>query len=119
MPTSSWSPGEQSRCRPKTSYCKRRPREPCARCGTPSAMIYTACDILTQHGSSPSDASRKIAIVDGARRISYAELLEQSSSLAARLQAAGVKRGDRVAIFLRRSIEAVAALFATHLAGGV
>jgi long-subunit acyl-CoA synthetase (AMP-forming) len=60
-----------------------------------------------------------VAIVDGPRRITYADLLERSLGLAALLRHAGLARGGRVGIFLRRSVEAVVAFFATHFAGGV
>lgn len=79
--------------------------------------LYTARDLLTRHSSGPS--LEKVAIVDGDRRITYRELLERSFSYAGLLKQSGVRRGDRVCIFLRRSVEAVAALFATWLTGGV
>lgn len=78
-------------------------------------MMYTTPDLLIRHSSEPE----KAAIVDGERRITYASLVERSLSYAALLKQSGVGRGDRVCIFLRRSIEAVAALFGTWLAGGV
>ncbi|MBI2358868.1 MAG: AMP-binding protein, partial [Deltaproteobacteria bacterium] len=61
----------------------------------------------------------KTAIVDGQRRVPYADLLRLALGYAALLRVAGLKKGDRVGIYLRRSIEAVVALFATHFAGGV
>jgi amino acid adenylation domain-containing protein len=61
----------------------------------------------------------KDAIVDGERRITYAELLDRSERHAAVLKDAGIGKGDRVVIFLQRSIEAVVALFGTWFAGGV
>jgi acyl-CoA ligase (AMP-forming) (exosortase A-associated) len=61
----------------------------------------------------------RIAVVDGRRRVSYAELLERCERWAGLLKRRGVRRGDRVAIFLPRSVEAVVALFAVLFAGGV
>lgn len=61
----------------------------------------------------------KIAIVSGSRRVSYAELEEQSNRLAHALQAAGIRRYDRVAVYLDNSIEAAAAIFAALKAGAV
>lgn len=79
--------------------------------------VYTVADILRFRGHGR--AARKVAIVDGRRRVTYAELLERSHGCACGLQHAGLRPGERVAIFLRRSVEAVVALFATYLAGGV
>lgn len=59
------------------------------------------------------------AIVDGARTVSYRELLALSHTLAGRLHTVGVGRGDRVAIFLDKSVEAVAALYGAWLMGAV
>ena len=61
----------------------------------------------------------RIAIVDGDRRVTYGELLRRAESVAASLHERGVRRGDRVVIFLPRSVEAVAALFGTWFAGSV
>ncbi len=69
--------------------------------------------------SQCSAAAETVAIVDGHRRVTYAELLQQAESYGALLQERGVRRGDRVVIFLPRSVEAVAALFGTWFAGGV
>ena len=79
--------------------------------------LYTVPDLLRR---PPRD---RIAIVEGsghgARRVSYGELLERSRRWAGLLRERGLQRGDRVAIFLPRSIEAVVALFAVLFAGGV
>jgi amino acid adenylation domain-containing protein len=58
------------------------------------------------------------ALVDGERRCSYAELEAESNRLAHVLRGLGLKRGDRVAIHLPSSLEAVVALFATLKGGG-
>lgn len=76
-------------------------------------MLYTVLDILRRH------VTEKPAVIDGDRRLGYAELLEQSRCLAGLLRRNGLCKGDRVTIFLPRSIEAVTALFAVWLAGGV
>jgi len=59
----------------------------------------------------------KIALVCQGRRLSYREVEEQSSRLAQALIAAGIERGDRVAIFMDHSVEAVLSLFAVLKAG--
>lgn len=80
-------------------------------------MINTIRDALIAQARGVHAA--KDAIVDGKRRITYAELLVQAESYGALLHDRGVRKGDRVVIFLPRSIEAVAALFGTWFAGGV
>jgi amino acid adenylation domain-containing protein len=57
------------------------------------------------------------AVVDGARSISYGELDELAGRLAALLGELGVRRGDRVALYLDKSLEAVAAIYGVLRAG--
>jgi amino acid adenylation domain-containing protein len=57
------------------------------------------------------------AIRDGRREVSYAELDSVADRVASTLTTQGVKAGDRVGIFLDKSIEAVAALYGTMRAG--
>jgi amino acid adenylation domain-containing protein len=59
------------------------------------------------------------AVVAGAARLSYAELLDRSLRLARGLQDLGVGRGDRVAIYMDNSAAGATALYAALLAGGV
>jgi acyl-CoA ligase (AMP-forming) (exosortase A-associated) len=61
---------------------------------------------------SPHIDAAACAVVDGSRRWSYAEFRVQVQQLAWRLRAAGVDRGDRVALLLPKSLEECAALFA-------
>jgi amino acid adenylation domain-containing protein len=61
----------------------------------------------------------KEAIVDGARRITYAELLRKVLTLAHVLRDEGVEPGDRVVIFLESSLEYAVAVHAVLAAGGV
>ena len=62
---------------------------------------------------------RKTALVCGARRLTYAQLERLSNRLAHALIAAGVERGDRVAVHLDNSVEAVVSIFAVLKAGAV
>jgi amino acid adenylation domain-containing protein len=74
-------------------------------------------DALAQRAvMAPADQK---AIVDGTRRLTYPEVLGRARRYASVLKDRGVARGDRVAIFLPRSADAVVALFATWFAGGV
>jgi amino acid adenylation domain-containing protein len=59
------------------------------------------------------------AIVHGARRVTYRELNSAANRMAHALLASGVKPGDRVAIALPQSVEAVVAILAVLKAGGV
>jgi amino acid adenylation domain-containing protein len=62
------------------------------------------------------DASA-VAVVDGDRELSYAELDTRSSRLAAAMADRGVRPGDRVGLLLEKSLEAVIAIYATMKAG--
>src|SRR5205814_899612 len=61
----------------------------------------------------------KTAIVAGNRRLTFAELDIMSDRLAAALIKRGIVRGDRVAVFMDNSFEAVVAIFAILKAGAV
>ncbi len=62
---------------------------------------------------------RKTALVCGRRRWDYARLDAISDDLARKLSEGGVRRGDRVAVFLPNGVEAVTAVFAVLKAGAV
>lgn len=66
---------------------------------------------------SAAERPDKVAIVDGGRRLTYRELHDRSLRLAAALQALGVRRGDRVAVYLENSLEAVLGVYAALYAG--
>ena len=61
----------------------------------------------------------KIALVCQERRLTYRELEEQSNQLAHALIERGVLRGDRVAVYLENSVEAVLSIFAVLKTGAV
>ena len=69
--------------------------------------------------TSASRTPDKTAVVDGARRMSYAELNQQANRLASELITNGLFRGDRVVIYLEDSLESIIALYAILKAGGV
>jgi len=77
--------------------------------------------VTTVHGAFLRWAARTpgaTAVVAGGRHVSYAELDRWSTAVAARLLAAGVQRGDRIAVCLERSPELIAALLGVLKAGG-
>lgn len=61
----------------------------------------------------------KVALVSEGQRWTYAQLDERSNALASFLDRRGVARGDRVALFLDNTVEAVVAFWAALKAGGV
>jgi long-chain acyl-CoA synthetase len=61
----------------------------------------------------------KTALICGEDRFSYRQIDQQANRLAHAFIAEGVRRGDRVVIFLPNSVEAVVAIFATLKAGAV
>lgn len=65
------------------------------------------------------DSSRSVAIVDGARRLSYAELHALANRTGHHLRMRGVNPGDRVAMLLNNSPEAIGLIYGTWYAGGV
>ncbi len=61
----------------------------------------------------------KVALVCGERRFTYERLEGMANKLANALAARGVQRGDRVALYLENSVEAVVGIFATLKLGAV
>jgi long-chain acyl-CoA synthetase len=61
----------------------------------------------------------KVALVCGAQRFTYAQLEAMANRLANSLREQGLRRGERVAIYLNNSLEAVVAIFAVLKADGV
>ena len=55
----------------------------------------------------------KTALVAGGRRVTYAELDDLTDRLAAALRDAGVRRNDRILVFMDNCWEAAVAIFAT------
>lgn len=70
-------------------------------------------------GEQASRTPNAVAVVEGDRQISYEELDRLSSHLAYRLQLEGLQIGDRVALALARSTEAVVAIVAILKAGAL
>jgi long-chain acyl-CoA synthetase len=68
---------------------------------------------------SAAQTPDKVALVCGDRRLTYREIDEQANRLAHALQAQGVGRWDRVAVYLENSAEAVISVFAALKAGGI
>jgi acyl-CoA ligase (AMP-forming) (exosortase A-associated) len=67
----------------------------------------------------PKPDAKRPALLDGLRGWSFDEFSGEVERLAARLAAAGIRRGDRVAILLPKSLEECAAIFAVSRADAV
>lgn len=61
----------------------------------------------------------KVALVCGERRLTYREINKAAEKFACYLSSIGIRRHDRVVIFLENSVESVVALFGILKAGGV
>ncbi|HET8797268.1 MAG TPA: AMP-binding protein [Thermoanaerobaculia bacterium] len=59
------------------------------------------------------------AVVDGGSIVTYGELLQRARSFAALLREHGVTRGGRVAVFIEKSADTVAALLGTQWLGAI
>ncbi|MEK4424609.1 amino acid adenylation domain-containing protein [Solibacillus sp. FSL K6-1523] len=68
--------------------------------------------VVTQHGNS-------IALKERNRQLTYLELDNESNKIANYLISNGLKKGDFVAIYLKRSIDTVISLLSIIKAGGV
>ena len=79
-------------------------------------MIYLAHHLLAK---SAGTHSSKEALVQGKKRLLYCEIEANVNRIANGLIEAGVRRGDRVGIFLPKSIEEVLSIFAILKAGAV
>lgn len=71
---------------------------------------------FVRHGQERPD---KTALVFAERRVTYGQLNEESDRLAQAMRRDGLRRGDRVAIFLDNSVEMVTAIYATLKAGAI
>ncbi|UNT00736.1 amino acid adenylation domain-containing protein [Streptomyces tubbatahanensis] len=80
------------------------------------APPQSVCDILTTQAIVTPARS---AVVDAEGSVTFGDVVLRADAVAARLAAAGVGRGDRVAVALPRTARQVAALFGVLRAGGV
>lgn len=76
---------------------------------------------LLQDSLTISAATRpdKAAIITADERVSYATLHDRALRFASLLQARGARRGDRVAIYLENSVDAIVGIFGALYAGAV
>lgn len=75
--------------------------------------------LLHKVAAIASDAPQRIALVEDNRRASYGELWSRIQAFAAELDGLGLQPGERVALALPNSIEAVVACYGAWMAGAV
>jgi acyl-CoA ligase (AMP-forming) (exosortase A-associated) len=75
---------------------------------------FTLHDLLRNSVERDPD---RVAIVDGNAEYTYGDLDRQSNSLGAALVEAGVKKGDRVGVYMEKSWEAIVAMLAASRTG--
>ena len=75
------------------------------------------CSLAALFAAEAARAPAAVAVTDGARSLTYAELDGRARGLARRLQALGVARGHRVGVSCERSIELVIAQLGVLAAG--
>jgi fatty-acyl-CoA synthase len=83
------------------------------------AVHLNALDPFAFLARSAAIFGEKIAVIDGERRFTYPAFLERVERLAAALQAAGLRPGDRVAVLSPNAAMPLEATFAVPRAGGV
>ena len=64
-----------------------------------------------------AESPDKVAIIDGDLRKTYAELNSMANALAVSLAEIGFEKGDRVAIYMKNSLEFVVAFYALQKLG--
>ena len=77
-------------------------------------MIYQLQHLLRQAAGLAPD---RHAVIDADRRLTYRELDDRSDTLATLLIERGVRRGDRVGLYLDKSLEAVIGLYGVLKSG--
>ena len=74
----------------------------------------TLCALMEESSKRYGD---RLAVIDGPRRLSYADLAAQARTMTRALMASGVQAGDRVAIWLPNTVHWLVAALGTHGAG--
>ena len=68
--------------------------------------------------ASAADRADHVAVITEAERVTYAQLHERAARFARALQDRGLRRGERVAIYLENGVPTVVAIYGALLAGG-
>jgi fatty-acyl-CoA synthase len=79
--------------------------------------IYESVTVGQVLERGAAQVPEKIAVVDGAERVTFKELNSMANALAVSLAEIGLKKGDRTAIYMPNSIELMAAFYAMQKLG--
>src|SRR2546421_11931282 len=79
-------------------------------------LIAPVAKLLDRHAK---DRPEQVAYWDSSRSITYAHLARNTAAIAANLAKAGVREGDRIAIYLPNGVDWIEACFAGLRAGAV
>jgi len=79
--------------------------------------IYNSLSLGQVLEKAAAESPDKVAIVDEDSRITYSELNARAEALAVGLAEMGFKKGDRIAIYMKNSLELVAAFYALQKLG--
>ena len=79
----------------------------------------TIADILMQRENCTRFGARFVSATEQDTFYTYAEIVRRAKQAAAALQAAGLQKGDRVAIILPTSVEFLDSFLGVQLAGGI
>lgn len=82
-----------------------------------TATDYKSITLGAAFNEQVARTPHAVALIHEDTKITYAELAERARKMAARLQVAGVARGDRVGLHLRRGPDMVAGVLGILLAG--
>ena len=73
--------------------------------------IYDSLTLGQVLENAAVESPDKVAIIDAGVRITYSQLNAMAEALAVGLAEIGFKKGDRVAIYMKNSLELMVALF--------
>src|SRR6185437_16097449 len=79
-------------------------------------LIAPIGTLLDRHAKTRPE---QVAYWDSSRSVTYAELAERTASIAANLTNAGLREGDKIAIYLPNGVDWIEACFAALRAGAV
>lgn len=82
-------------------------------------MAYTFNNFYEIASFHAKKRGKKVALLIGEEKVTYAEIFAAADSLAGYLSQNGVKKGDKVALFLRNSAEFIYSIFALSKLGAI
>ncbi|MCC5791937.1 MAG: amino acid adenylation domain-containing protein [Legionellaceae bacterium] len=86
---------------------------------TANAQFIQSETLPSLIGNASASNAQKVAVFDETGRLTYAEFNQHTDTVAAALQAAGIRKGDFVGVHIDRSVNMLVAIVAVLKAGGV